>query len=54
MLYWALILFVMALVTAALGYGGVAAEAMPVLKIVFFGFFILALLAFVVQAARRT
>mgnify|MGYP006196154741 CR=1 FL=1 len=54
MLYWALSFFAMALVTALLGYAGIAAEATPLLKISFLAFFILALLSFVVQAARRT
>ncbi len=54
MLFWALIFLVMALVTALLGYGGVVGEATPLLRIVFLAFFLLALLSFVVQAARRT
>lgn len=54
MLYGAMILFVLAIVMALLGYGAAPNETAPLLKIAFLGFFILALLGFVVQAARRT
>lgn len=54
MLYWALIFFVLALVAALLGFGGVAVGAEPIAKLFFFAFFILSLFTFIAQAARRT
>lgn len=48
MLYYALLFFVIALVAAAFGFGGIAAGAVGIAKILFFVFlvlFVVALLA---------
>jgi len=42
MLRWALIFFVLALVAALFGFGGIAAGAAGIAKILFFAFLILA------------
>ncbi|HEY1690599.1 MAG TPA: DUF1328 domain-containing protein [Polyangiaceae bacterium] len=46
MLYWAAIFFVIALVAAIFGFGGIAASAVGVAKILFFVFLVLALVSF--------
>ncbi len=46
MLNWALTFFVVAIIAAVFGFGGIAAEATGVAKILFFVFLILALLSF--------
>ena len=52
MLRWALGFFVVALIAAFLGYGGLAASAAGIAKILFFGFLILAAISLVVGLAR--
>jgi uncharacterized membrane protein YtjA (UPF0391 family) len=52
MLRWALIFFVLALVAALFGFGGVAAGAAGIAKLLFFGFLILAAVAIVANLAR--
>jgi uncharacterized membrane protein YtjA (UPF0391 family) len=47
MLYWAAVFFVIALLAAIFGFGGIAASAAGVAKILFFVFLILALLSFI-------
>lgn len=47
MLKWALIFFVVALVAALFGFGGIAAGAAGIGKILFFGFLILAGIALI-------
>jgi uncharacterized membrane protein YtjA (UPF0391 family) len=53
MLYWALMFFIVALVAALFGFGGIAASAVGIAKILF----VVALIAFVVSGimglARR-
>ena len=51
MLRWALIFFVLALVAALFGFGGIAAGAVGIAKILFFGFLILAAVAIVANLA---
>lgn len=48
MLKWALIFFVVALIAALFGFGGLAAGAASIGKLLFIGFLILAALALVV------
>ncbi len=52
MLRWALIFFVLALVAALFGFGGLAAGAAGTAKLLFFGFLILAAVAIVANLAR--
>jgi uncharacterized membrane protein YtjA (UPF0391 family) len=40
MLYWAIAFFALALIAAVLGFGGIAASAAGVAKLLFFGFLI--------------
>lgn len=52
MLRWALGFFVIALIAAFLGFGGIAASAAGIAKILFFGFIILAAIALVAGIFR--
>ncbi len=52
MLRWALIFFVLALIAAMFGYGGIAVGAAGIAKILFFAFLILAAVAIVANLAR--
>jgi len=52
MLYWAVVFFVLALIAAFLGFGGIAGAAVGIAKILFFGFLILAVIALVSNLAR--
>jgi len=47
MLRWALGFFIVALIAAFLGFGGIAGSAIGIAKILFFGFIILAAIALV-------
>ena len=47
MLYWAAVFFVIALIAAVLGFGGIAAGAAGIAKILFFGFIILAAISLI-------
>jgi uncharacterized membrane protein YtjA (UPF0391 family) len=53
MLKYALVFFVVALIAALFGFGGIAAGAAGVGKILFFGFLILAVVSLVAGAIRR-
>ena len=46
MLYWAAVFFVIALLAAIFGFGGLAASAAGFAKILFFVFLVLALVSF--------
>ena len=46
MLYWAIVFFVIALIAAFFGFGGVAGTATGIAKLLFVGFLILAVLSF--------
>jgi uncharacterized membrane protein YtjA (UPF0391 family) len=50
MLGWALVFFVIALVSAALGFGGLAGVAASIAQILFVVFLVLTVLMFVVRA----
>jgi uncharacterized membrane protein YtjA (UPF0391 family) len=47
MLYWAAVFFVVALIAAVFGFGGIAASAVGVAKILFFVFLILAVVSLI-------
>ena len=53
MLNWALIFLVIALIAAAFGFGGIAAAATGIAKILFFIFIVLFLISLVAGFARR-
>ena len=53
MLHWTLVFLVLALVAALLGFGGIAASAAGIAKILFFIFLILWLVSFVMRGGRK-
>lgn len=53
MLSWALAFFVIAVVAAVLGFGGIAGGAVAIAKILFFGFLVLAAISLVAGLIRR-
>jgi len=53
MLYWALMFFVVALVAAIMGFGGVSIAAAGIAKILFFVFLVLFLVSLVAHMSRR-
>jgi len=53
MLYWALMFFVVALVAAVLGFGGISIAAAGIAKILFFVFLVLFLVSLVTHLSRR-
>ena len=53
MLYFAIVFLVIALVTALFGFGGIAASAAGVAKIVFFVLIAIALITFVYSLTRK-
>jgi uncharacterized membrane protein YtjA (UPF0391 family) len=52
MLHYALVFFVIALVAALFGFGGIAAGAVGIAKILFFVFIVLAIASFVFGSTR--
>ena len=54
LLHWAIIFFVVALIAALLGFGGVAGTAMEGAKILFWVAIVLAVVAFVVSLVRKS
>ena len=54
MLRWAIVFFVVALIAAVLGFGGVAIAAAGVAKILFYLFLILFLISLVGHLLRRS
>lgn len=52
MLNWAVVFFVLALLAAVMGFGGVAAGAAVIGKILFFAFLVLAAIALASNMAR--
>ncbi len=52
MLNWALAFLVIALIAAVLGFGGIAAEAVGIAKIIFIVFLVLFLVAAIMGAIR--
>jgi uncharacterized membrane protein YtjA (UPF0391 family) len=53
MLYYAVVFFVIALVAALFGFGGIAAGAAGIAKILFFAFLIIAIVTFLMSLARK-
>ncbi len=53
MLRYALLFFVLALIAALLGFGGIAGGAAGIAKILFFGFLIMAVVTMVSNMFRR-
>jgi len=54
MLHYAIVFFVIALIAAVFGFGGIAASAVGIGKILFFIFIVLAVLSFVFGMLRKT
>lgn len=53
MLRYAVIFFIIALVAALFGFGGIAAGATEIAKILFFVFIIIAVVTFVINLIQR-
>jgi len=53
MLYWALVFFVVAILAAVFGFGGIATAATGVAKILFFIFIVLFLVSLLFGLSRR-
>jgi uncharacterized membrane protein YtjA (UPF0391 family) len=53
MLHYAIVFLVIALIAALFGFGGIAAGAVSIAKVLFFVFVIMAVIAFVVGLGRR-
>lgn len=52
MLKWALIFFIIAIVAALFGFGGIAGAATGIAELLFYGFIVLALASFVMGMMR--
>lgn len=53
MLFWALAFFIIAIIAAAFGFGGIAAGAASIAQILFFVFLALFILSLLAHAFRR-
>ena len=53
MLHYAVVFFIIALVAAVFGFGGIAASAVGIAKVLFFVFLVLALVSFLFGALRK-
>ena len=53
MLYYAVVFFVIALVAALFGFGGIAAGAASIAQVLFFVFIVLAIASFLFGLVRR-
>lgn len=53
MLHYAVVFLVIALIAAVFGFGGIAASAVGIAKILFFVFVILAVVTFVISLLKR-
>lgn len=53
MLHYALVFFVIALIAAVFGFGGIAAGAVEIAKILFFVFLVIAAVTFVMSLLRK-
>ena len=54
MLHYAVVFFVIALIAAVFGFGGIAAGAIEIGKILFFVFVLLAVVSFLVGLVRKS
>ena len=52
MLYWAVVFFIVALVAALFGFGGIAAGAASIAQILFFLFIVLFVISLIVHLAK--
>ena len=53
MLYWAAVFFVIALIAAIFGFGGIAGGAMDIARILFFVFLVLFIVSLLTGTLRR-
>ena len=53
MLSWALVFFIIAIIAAVFGFGGIAAGAVEIAKILFFVFLVIAAITFVMGLLRK-
>jgi uncharacterized membrane protein YtjA (UPF0391 family) len=53
MLHYALVFFVIAIIAAVFGFGGIAAGAVEIAKILFFVFLVIAVITFVMSLLRK-
>ena len=53
MLHYAVVFFVIALIAAVFGFGGIAASAVGIAKVLFFVFLVLALVSFLFGSMRK-
>ncbi len=53
MLYYAVVFFIIALVAALFGFGGIAAGAVGIAKVLFFVFLIVAVISAILGLSRR-
>jgi len=53
MLYWAVVFFIVAIIAAVFGFGGIAAGAVDIAKVLFFIFVVLFILSFIFGLVRR-
>jgi uncharacterized membrane protein YtjA (UPF0391 family) len=53
MLYWAAVFFVVALIAAVFGFGGIAVGAAEIAKIIFFVFLVLFIISLLFGGLRR-
>jgi uncharacterized membrane protein YtjA (UPF0391 family) len=53
MLHYAVVFFVIALIAAVFGFGGIAAGAVGIAKVLFFVFIVLAAASFIANLVRR-
>lgn len=53
MLHYAIVFLVLALIAALFGFGGIAAGAVEVARMLFFAFLVMAVVAFVISLGRK-
>ena len=53
MLHYAVVFFVIALIAAVFGFGGIAAGAVGIAKMLFFIFLAIAAITFLISASKR-
>jgi uncharacterized membrane protein YtjA (UPF0391 family) len=53
MLYWALVFFIVALIAAVFGFGGIAVGAASIAKVLFFIFIVLFIVSLLMGGVRR-
>ena len=53
MLHYAVVFFIIALIAAVFGFGGIAAGAVGIAKVLFFVFLVLAAISFIINLTRR-